>query len=121
AIGAAAGRAYLHAIEAALGRLTRRGAGLRGLLQLTRIVAAGQFGTAPGGLWLSGRALVRPSGFPHLPHLSTAGSRRLAISMRRARVAGCSAASGWRPASQAMMPPSFINALAANRPHCRFS
>ena len=29
--------------------------------------------------------------------------------------------SGWRGASQAITPPSFISALAARRPACRFS
>ena len=52
---------------------------------------------------------------------STSGSSRRAISNRPLRVSGCRAGQGCLGASQRMMPPSFMRALAARKPACRFS
>ena len=59
--------------------------------------------------------------FHYLPHRSTSGPRRFAISTRPARTAGCSGCSGRRTVSCLITPPSFISALQAIRPHWRFS
>jgi hypothetical protein len=56
-----------------------------------------------------------------LPQRSTIGSSRRAVSMRPARVAGCSGGSGARTASEAMIPPSFISTLQVAIPPWRFS
>src|SRR3990167_6968336 len=38
------------------------------------------------------------------------------MSIRPRRTSGCMAGKGWRPASQAITPPSFISALAVRMP-----
>ena len=48
---------------------------------------------------------------------STSGSFRLAISTSCDRMSRCSSVSGARVLSLLMMRPSFINTLAARRPH----
>ena len=55
------------------------------------------------------------------PQRRTSGSSRRAMSIRPRRVSGCIGGNGWRDASQAITPPSFISALAARMPACRFS
>ena len=73
-----------------------------------------------------GDAPLTPRGRPdsvgdQRPQRSASGFASRASSSRPARVAGCSASSGWRTASLAMTPPSIITVLVARRPHCRFS
>jgi hypothetical protein len=50
--GTAAGRAHIHAVEAAVDRAAPGGAGVRGVLQFARTMAGGQPGTAQGCAWV---------------------------------------------------------------------
>jgi hypothetical protein len=68
--------------------------------------------------WLHRRQVA---GACHLSQRSASGCRVSAISRRPARVAGCNGSNGWRTASLAITPPAIITALAARRPHWRFS
>lgn len=63
----------------------------------------------------------RTSGWFHRPQRSASASRRRAVSISSERLAGCIGGKGWRGASQAITPPSFISDLAASGPHWRFS
>jgi hypothetical protein len=55
------------------------------------------------------------------PQRSASGETFAASASSPRRLCGCSGASGWRTASEAMTPPSFITTFVARNPHCRFS
>ncbi len=57
----------------------------------------------------------------YLAQRRTSGSSRRAISMKPLRLSAGSGRTGWRTASEAMIPPSFMSTLQPARPHCRFS
>ena len=74
-------------------------------------------GSRDDGLTSEGRRVA----LDYLPQRSASGWSSPASSSNPARVAGCSASSGWRTASLLMTPPAAITVLVARSPHWRFS